>query len=33
MNVAKLLIFLINSAFSLLNSITLSQIMYNVAKV
>lgn len=33
MNVAKLLIFLINSAFSLLNSITLSQIMYNAAKV
>lgn len=33
MNVAKLLIFLINSAFSLLNSITLSQIVYNVTKV
>ena len=33
MNVAKLLIFLINSAFSLLNSITLSQITYNVEKV
>lgn len=33
MNVAKLLIFLINSAFSLLNSIILSQIMYNTAKV
>lgn len=33
MNVAKLLIFLINSAFSLLNSITLSQIMYNIEKV